>query len=229
MAAVSDVPSRRWDEGLSIPDRVPLDLEQLAGGGVDRSRGRGLDLTPDEVAARRRNRRWMLGLAIPSVAILVLALVATAVYQANLPSGPRIAAPPGYKAVNDGYFSYVVPSTWATNGAFTDSAGDVETSGPNGWVGEHIDFLLAAPALDEAQPESLQAFGEPRPEPYELSDGHPIPVKGAAVAYLYTVIRAGGFRAVAVDAWDARADVEIWLMVDAPPAVTTQLLGSLQT
>lgn len=219
---MSDVPDLR---------HLEFELERRAAKpsvpAVDRNRSRGLDLTPEERIARRRNRRWMLGLAIPSVIVLAAALVASQVSWNNEPRGPAITAPAGYKALNDGYFSYVVPVGWNQDPANTDSAGDVDTSGPTGWAGEHIGYRTSAPVLGEAPPVSLRAFGVARPSRFDLVGGHPVAVKGAA-AISYTATRPDGFRATVIDAWDARAGVELWLMVNAPAPITEQVLESLQ-
>lgn len=195
---------------------------------IDRQRWRGLDLTPEELVARRHNRRLLLGVAVPSVVILLLALIATAVYWGNEPSGPRIAAPAGYKAVSDGYVAYAVPKGWNTNPAFTDDAGDLDTSGPSGWAGEHRAYRFTPLTLGETPPSSLAAFGMPRPTPFQLTDGHPVPVKGAAGAFRYTATRPGGFQAVVIDVLTARTGVEVWLMIQAPPDITAQVVSSLQ-
>ena len=222
------------EHGTALPD-LPSDggpgqgLDRRPGGiAVDRNRERGLDLTPEELVARRQNRRWMLFLAVPSIIVLLLALIATGVYWSNEPSGPKVTAPPGYKAVRDGYFGYVVPGSWSTNPAFTDDAGDLDTSGPNGWAGEHRAYRPNAPVLGETPPSSLLAFGMPRPEPMQLTGGHPLTVKGADGAFIYEATRPGGFRATVVDAWSAHTGVELWLMVQAPAAVTQQVISSLQ-
>ena len=178
--------------------------------------------------ARRRNRRWMLGIAVPSVAVLVAALIATGIAQHNEPTAPQAPVPAGYQAHNDGYFSYSVPKTWSDNPSFTDSTGDVETSGPSGWAGEHIGYRTGPPVIGEPQPTSLQAFGLSRPQPYTLSGGRPLAVPGATTAFIYDVTRPGGFTATAVDAWSAHTGVELWLMVHAPADVTAQVLATLR-
>lgn len=222
-------------DGTALPDRARPDgpgygVERVAPAGVavDRHRDRGLDLTPEERAARRNNRRLMLMLVIPSIVILVLALIATSFYWSNEPSGPKIAPPRGFQAVSDGYFTYAVPDSWSNNQEFTDNAGDIETSGPTGWAGEHRAYRFKPPVLGETPPASLQAFGMPRPEQFQLTGGHPVAVKGAASAFEYVATRPGGFRATVIDAWSSRTGVEVWLMVQAPAAVTQTLVSSLQ-
>jgi hypothetical protein len=188
---------------------------------------RGLVLTPGEIVARKRNRRWLLIIAISSIVVLVAALIASGVANSNTPSGPKVVAPTGYQAVHDGYFSYVVPSGWSTNQAFTDSAGDVDRSGSTGWTGEHIGYRTTAPALYEPQPASLAAFGMSRAEPYTLTGGRPIQIPGASTAFSYDMTRPGGFHAPAVNAWNDRYGVELWLVIDASPEVTAQILNHL--
>lgn len=177
--------------------------------------------------ARRRNRRLLLGVVIPSIVVLVLALLATAAFWGNEPGGPTIAAPAGYRAVSDGYFAYVVPKAWATNEAFTDDAGDVETSGPTGWAGEHRAYRFSPPTLGEAPPSSLQAFGMARAAPFQLIGGHLLSVPGAATTYEYTATRPGGFNATVVDSWNSKTGVELWLMVQSSPQITDQIVSSL--
>lgn len=195
---------------------------------VDLYKHRGLDLTPEEIVARRHNRRWMVSLTLIVLIIAGAAAVASVIAESNEPSGPKQSAPAGYQVENDSYFSYLVPKSWSNNPSYTDDAGDVETSGPSGWVGEHIAYRLKAPTLDEARPGVLESFGMPRPEPYKLGDGHLITVPGAATSFEYDVTRSGGFHAVAVDSWDARAGVELWLIVDAPSSEVSELLSSLK-
>ncbi len=219
---MSDLPSP-WDGPQTGSD---LEVAERPGG-LDRARPRGLELTPAELTARRRNRRWMLGIAIPSVVVLVLALLASRQAERNQPSAPTVPPPAGYSVHNDGYFSYVVPSAWSTNPDFTDQAGDVDTSGKTGWAAEHIGFRHSAPVIGETPPASLRAFGMPRPEPYSLTAGHPVAVRGAAAAFAYTMTRPG-FSATVIDAWMTRYDVEIWLVVHAPAPVTARILDSLQ-
>lgn len=195
---------------------------------IDLYKSRGLDLTPKEIKARRSNRRIMAGFILPSIVILVLALIATAIHQSNEPSGPKQTAPADYQVQNDGHFSYLIPKDWSNNPLFTDSDGDLENSGKGGFAGERIQYRLHAPTLGEAQPSSLAAFGMNAPEPYRLSAGHAITVPGAASTFEYTMTRPGGFHAVVVDSWDAQTDVELWLIVDAPQDVTTRIMASLK-
>jgi hypothetical protein len=213
----------RWDDDPDVPV-----IRQPDGGAIDRNRSRGLNLTPEEIVARRSNRRWMVGLAISSIAILAAALAATAIANSNEPSGPKQAPPPGYHTINDGYFSYIVPTTWTDNGAFSDSAGDVEDSGPSGFAAQHIDLLKTAPTLGETPPKSLQALGVAHPAPLSLSQGHAVEVKGASTAFAYTATRPGGFEATVIDAYDFHAAVELWLVVAGPPDVTAAVLNSLE-
>ena len=229
-AALPDRPQAFGPGGHGDPghDDPGYGLERRPGGvAIDRHRERGLELTPEELVARRRNRRLLLGVVVPSIVVLGLALLATAVFWGNEPTGPSIPSPAGYKAVSDGYFAYVVPTGWATNPAFTDDAGDVDTSGPSGWAGEHRAYRGSPPTLGETPPPVLQSFGMARSEPIQLTAGHPLAVRGAATSFEYTATRAGGFHATVIDSWNARTGVEIWLMVQASPPVTDQIVASL--
>lgn len=213
----------RWDGDPAVPA-----VRQPGGGAIDRNRSHGLDLTPEEIQARRSNRRWLVGLAVSAIAILAAALAATATANSNEPSGPRQTAPPGYQTVNDGYFSYIVPKAWANNGSFTDSAGDVENSGPTGFAAQHIALVRNPPTLGENPPPAFQALGTAHPAALILSQGHPVQVKGASTAFAYSATRPDGFTASVIDAYDYRAAVELWLAVSGPADVTSAVLNSLE-
>jgi hypothetical protein len=216
---MTDLEPRR-EQGL---DRRPVARPQ-----VDLHKDRGLDLTPQEVAQRRSNRRWMLTLAAVAIVIFAAVLIADALYSAGEPPGPNISVPPGYHKIDDSYYAYAVPNGWANNPDGTDQAGDVETSGPSGWVAENISYYKNIPTLYEVdQPASLQAFGQKAPAPYTLSGGHPITVTGASGAFEYTMTRTDGFTAVVVDSWYAGQDVELWLEIDAPSNVASTILSTL--
>ncbi|MDE3203070.1 MAG: hypothetical protein KGQ66_02480 [Acidobacteriota bacterium] len=224
---------QRWDrEGHlpeeSSPDRLPDRRRDPRLPAVDRNRSRGLDLSPAEVVARRSNRRWMLFMVVSSVVILVLALIATAVFVSNEPSGPKISVPVGYQAINDGYFSYAVPQAWKNNPSNTDQAGDVDTSGPTGFAGEHIAYRASAPVLGATPPVALEALGASKPTPFELTGGRPVVIAGTSAAFVYTATRPGGFQATVVNAYDYKAAVELWLMIQAPPSVTGTIVSSLR-
>lgn len=221
-----------WDDDR-LPERpvefrLPGQPDRRHLPAVDRHRTRGLELTPAEVAARRSNRRWMLFLAVPSVVILVLALIATGVFVNNEPSGPKISVPAGYQAIDDGYFSYAVPQQWKNNPANTDQAGDMDTSGPSGFAGEHSSLERNPPVLGEKPPVQLEALGSAEPAPFALSAGRAVVIPGASTAFRYTASRPGGFHATVIDAYDYRAAVELWLMIQAPPNVTSTIVSSLR-
>ena len=211
------------------PASRPTKLDLLGGdrSDVDFHRDRGLDLTPTERARRRSNRRWMLGVACGSIVILGAALGVSAIEASKAPNGPQITVPTGYKAVYDGYFTYAVPSSWSTNPAFTDQAGDVETSGSSGWAGQHIDYLLHAPSVSATVPAAVDSFGQSAPASLTLSGSRSIDVKGASVAFEYQANRPNGFHALVVHAWSSRTDVELWLLVHAPQSQADQILTSL--
>ncbi len=211
------------------PASRPTKLDHLSGerSDVDLHKDRGLDLTPTERARRRSNRRWMLAVACGSILILGAALGVSAIEASKAPNGPQITVPTGYKAVRDGYFTYAVPSSWSTNPAFTDQAGDVETSGSSGWAGQHISYLLHAPSASAAVPVAVDSFGQSSPASLTLTGGRLIDVKGASVAFEYQANRPNGFHAVLVHAWASRTDVELWLLVHAPQGQTKEILASL--
>jgi hypothetical protein len=61
-----------------------------------------------------------------------------------------------------------------------------------------------------------------------MSAATPVLVKGATVAYRYTITRPQGFQAVAIDAWDANTGAELWLLVHADPVTTATVISTLK-
>jgi hypothetical protein len=164
---------------------------------------------------------------VPSLVLGGAALVAALVADSGGSSVHPQVVPPGYRAVSDGLFAYAVPSKWAQSNAYTDNVGDLDTAGPAGWVAEHVDGRVNPPVAGEAPPASFTTFGESRPTPYRLGSATATQVKGAAVAYRYTLTRPGGFAATAVDAWQSRSGAELWLLIRADAPTTASVLRSL--
>ena len=196
------------------------------GGGVEPRRSP--ELTPYERAVRRKNRRWMAAIAIPALVLGVVALIASLELGSSGSSVRPATVPPGYRAVSDTYFAYAVPASWSQNNAYTDDVGDLDTSGPSGWVAEHLAGRTSPPTVGEAPPSSFAAFGEAQSTPYQMSGATPVTVKGASVAYRYTLSRPAGFQAVAIDAWQANTGAELWFLVHADPSTTAAVIGSLK-
>jgi hypothetical protein len=194
--------------------------------GGDLERRQPGELTPAERAIRRRNRRWLVFIAVPALVLGVAALVASLVASQATPSVAPLRVAPGYRAVSDGTFAYAVPVGWSMSSAYSDDVGDLDTAGRSGWVAEHLDGRTSAPAPGEKPPGAFEAFGEGVPTPYSISGPRPMSLHGTTVAYRYLVTRPGGFRATAVDAWQASSDTEIWLLIDASPATTAEVLAS---
>jgi len=202
------------------------ELPAGANGGAVVRRPNG-ELTPVEIATRRRNRRWMGLVLFPALIVGTVALIVTMVAGSGGSSVHPALVPAGYKAVSDGYFAYAVPSTWAQSTAYTDDVGDLDTQGKTGWVAEHVGARATPPTPDETPPTSFATFGESRPVPYQLGRAAPAQVKGASVAYRYTLTRPGGFQATAIDAWQSGSGAEMWLLVHADTVTTSTVLASL--
>jgi hypothetical protein len=184
-------------------------------------------LTPYERAVRRKNRRWMAGIAIPALILGVAALIFAVKAGSGAPAVHPVRVPPGYHAVSDGYFAYAAPSTWSQNNAYTDDVGDLYTSGSSGWVAEHLGARTSAPSVGEAPPSSFAVFGQSRAGPFQMGAATAISVPGAQVAYRRLFTRPGGLQAVAIDAWQAGSGAEVWLLVHADPATTATVIGTL--
>ena len=196
--------------------------------GASLERRRRAELTPAERAHQKRNRRLLLTIAVPAVFIGGGALAAAILADAGTPTPRPLFVPAGYHAVGDGVFSYAVPNSWSKNDAYSDDTGDLETSGDTGWVGDHLTARPTPPAAGEAPPQVFQSFGQDRPTSFAVGTAATIQVNGATVAYRYTITRPGGFNAIAIDAWQSSSGAELWLLVDASPQVTNDLIATLK-
>ena len=191
-------------------------------------RRRRAELTPAERVLQKRNRRLLLTIAVPAVFLGIGALAASILADAGTPTPHPLLVPTGYHAAGDGVFSYAVPNSWSKNDAYSDDAGDLETSGPSGWVGDHLTARATAPAPGEAPPQVFQSFGQDRPTPFDIGTATKVRVTGATTAYQYTVTRPGGFIATAIDAWESSSGAELWLIVDASPQITNEVIATLR-
>ena len=97
-----------------------------------------------------------------------------------------------------------------------------------GFAAEHIAYSPTAPHLGNAPPVQLQALGAPNPTPFELTGGQSIQIPGTSAAFRYVATRPDGFAATVINAYDYSAAVELWLMIDSPPAVTQTIVSSLR-
>jgi hypothetical protein len=228
MDPVTNLPS---DTRPGRPDRAAGESgssgESGPGGGA-LERRRGAELTPAEKKVRRRNRQWFMVIAIPAAVVGVAALAASIIADQSTPSVKPVSVPAGYKAVSDGVFAYAVPAAWTTSDLYTDDVGDLDTAGPSGWVAEHVSVRPNPPVAGETPPETFRAFGVNTPSSYQISGGQPTRVPGAAVAFRYQVSRPGGFQATAIDAWQSGSLAEIWLLVDASPETTAEIVGTFR-
>ena len=196
-----------------------------AGSGVERRRS--AELTPAERVQQRRNRRLLLSVAVPALLLGAAALIASILADKGAPSPHALFVPPGYHAVTDGVFSYSVPNSWSKNDAFSDDVGDLETSGGTGWVGDHLTARPSAPVAGEPPPHVFQSFGMGRPTPFDTSAAVNAVVRHATVAYRYEITRPGGFNATAIDAWESSSGAELWLMINADPRTTAEIISTI--
>jgi hypothetical protein len=169
----------------------------------------------------------MTVIAIPALILGAAALIIALLAGSGGPSVHPVRVPPGYRAVSDGYFAYAAPITWTQNNAYTDDVGDLYTGGSSGWVAEHLGARTSPPAPGEAPPSSFAVFGQSRPGPFRMGPPATISVPGVRVAYRYVFTRSPGFTAVAIDAWQADSGAELWMLVQADPAVSAAVLASL--
>jgi hypothetical protein len=195
---------------------------------ADLERRRSGELTEAERITARRNRRWMGLVLFPSIIVGVIALITVLAASSSSPKVHPRDLPAGYHSVSDGYFAYAVPNSWSENQAYSDDVGDLDTSGPSGWVAEHVDARATAPLAGETPPKVLQDFGVPKPTPFELGSPQPTTVPGTAVAYRYEMTRPGGFQATVLDTWQNQSGAEVWMVVDADPSITATILASLK-
>jgi len=222
MKPVSDLPAETTPVSPSGP------TPDAGGSGGALEPRRSAELTVAEKALRRRNRQWLLVVAIPALVLGVAALIAAIVADQSDSSVSPVSIPAGYKAVSDGVFAYSVPSSWSMNDLYSDDVGDLDTSGSSGWVAEHVDARATAPVEGETPPQAFRDFGLDTPAPFQIGPAQPARVQGTAVAYRYQITRAGGFQATAIDAWQSSSGAEIWLLVDASHATTAKILTTFK-
>jgi hypothetical protein len=162
---------------------------------------------------------------------IVLAVISIVWATTGGPPDPQVKmdVPHGYQAITDPYFGYVVPASWTENGVYSDSTADLYYNGPGGWAGENEAVVKSAPKPGQPAPAPIATFGLGAPTPYQLTDAHPVRVPGATFAYEYHITRNGKVDATTIDAWDASSQTQLWLVVDASPALTAMILGSLTT
>jgi len=185
------------------------------------------ELTPLEIAQRRRNRRWMLALAIPTAVVVAFGTILSVEEATAGHIVHPLSVPAGYQAVTDGYFGYSVPASWKTSPIYSDFAGDLFNGGPGGWAAESLGISKVPPGPKASPPASFASFGEPTPTPYSLSPASKTEVHGASVAWSYTLSRPGGFRAEALDVWRSDSQTQLWLLIKASPTVTARILSTL--
>lgn len=180
-------------------------------------------------AQARRNRRWMLLMAMTPVVFAILFALGTFSNGGQPePVVHPLRTPPGYQAVTDAYFGYAIPKQWPQISSMSDSNGDFLYEGPGGWVGESERIARTSPGPSTPVPEALWAYGVTTPTRFAVRGGHRVQVPGTSFAWAVTLTRPGGARAQAVDVWEARSQTEVWLVVHASPAVERTVLGSLR-
>ena len=176
----------------------------------------------------RRNRRWMLGLAVVPIVVAVVSVFVNLSGGAPEPVVKPLRTPPGYQAVTDAYFGFAIPKKWPENGSLSDPNGDFYYNGPGGWVGESERIAKASPGPATPVPKALWAYGVTTPTTFASAGGHRVHVPGTNFAWAVTLTRPDGSTADAVDVWEAHSQTEVWLVVHSSPAVERTVLRSLQ-
>jgi hypothetical protein len=182
---------------------------------------------PDDRRQARRNHRWMLLMAMTPVVFGILYALGVFTHGDPEPVVDPVRVPAGYTAVTDAYFGFSLPTAWKQNSAFSDSDGDFYYNGPGGWAGENESIAKVSPTPSTPVPESLKSFDTAVPTGFTLVGGHRITVPGTTFAWAVTLTRPGGFRAEAVDVWEAHSQTELWLMVNSSPATDATVVSSL--
>lgn len=179
-----------------------------------------------QVRAKRSNHKWMIVVCATPLVIVGVA-AAVSVFGPAAPTVP-VSTPPGYQAISDAYFGYVIPKEWKENDSATTDTGDYYYEGPGGWAGEVLGQRSDPPVLGEAPPSELGVFGAAQAMPFTLTGGRSVTVPGTTVAWSYRMVRNGSVVASVVDAWVAGSSSEVWLAVHADAATTTSVLTSLR-
>ena len=139
-----------------------------SGSGQTLERRQRGELTPLEVATRRRNRRWMGLVLAPSLVIGAVALIVAVVAS----SGRPVRAPgPGAVRLSGRQrrlFCLRGSVNWSQSSAYTDDVGDLDTQGQSGWAAEHVGARASPPSAGETPPTLVchlrRAAGRPVPD-----------------------------------------------------------------
>lgn len=181
----------------------------------------------DEQRRRRRNRRWVAWIFLPSLLVGLLTTYLAVLADSRAPSVVPLRVPPGFRAVSDGAFGYAIPSSWTSGSADNPGVGDAYYAGGSSWVAEHLDVIGSPPRPAARPPASLVSYGTGARGRYRLGTAVATSVRGAAVSYEYTMTGPGGFVAIALDAW-RRDGARLWLVVHASPSTTHAVISSLR-
>ncbi len=202
-------------------------------GSLDRSRRvpgrRGPAAGPPPSRQRvRRTRTWMLLLLLTPVVLAGISLLTFTTGGPSEPTVQPVVVPAGYSAITDADFGYSVPKTYTQNLAWTDQNGDFFYGEPHAFVAETLLVSKVPPGPRTRPPASFESFGQPDPVPYSVGDGRTVRVPGTAYGYEEYVTRPGGYRALALEAWERSSSTELWLLVRAPATVTRTVIASLR-
>jgi hypothetical protein len=184
---------------------------------------------PPSASDRGRSRhRWWLALV---VLLAPVAIYTSSVLIAN--HGPReplvsTTVPPGYRALSDAYFAYVVPTQWKQDQFYTDANGDSFFSGAGGWVGESLRIQKTDPGPNATRPSTVGLFGEPTTVPYRLGPAEALSVPGANAAWRYRLTRADGSTATVVHVWAGDVQTELWLVIQGDPTLVGTVVDSIR-
>jgi len=134
----------------------------------------------------------------------------------------------GLQGARRPYFGYAIPSGWKENTSYSDDTRTCTTTARTAGSARTSRSKKCRPGQDSWRRRGgviwrIRAGGVPahRRAP---SEG-----PGATFAYEYSVTRAGTVDAIAIDAWDANTQTELWLLVHAPAGVAQAVLSSLTT
>lgn len=212
---------RRGGRGSMVP--VPAALSRRPSGALERG-GR-----PPQRVVARRNRRWLLLFLMTPICLGIAVAFAFGVAGQPEPQIPPRSVPPGYRAISDAYYGYAVPASYRLNPNWTDANGSWFYGSSRSFVAETMLVTSHSPGPSTPLPPALAADGETRsPVRWRVVDRRRTTVPHATFAYEVELTRPGGRRAVAIDTWLRDSSTQMWLLVQAPPAVTRTVVGSLR-
>jgi len=178
-------------------------------------------LDPPTKKDRRRLLAWIAFMAITPLCLAGVVWSALNL-NGNYPTVPA-PVPAGWQSVPGIYASFSAPKSWSLQQFMSDSAGDIYYSGPGGGVGESVTQAARAPQ-PTVVPTIVATFLVER---YRQVSRAPYRLRHATDAWKYEFRLANGSTGVAILAWVAATQSQVWLVATPGSPTTEKVLSTL--